>query len=715
LNTQKKFWRFVLVATAVAFVVVSVGLILLWRHLTAEQQVVLGAIFNKYFLFVLLVWLVFFVAIGFMLDWFFRFYMIPVNQINEQLRLLYTVNPDLRIHVDGCRDVVALVDTLNDYSDRQRGNRQTVEKELHSAKAQIQSERNVLASLLEDLPQGILVCAVDGRIVFYNRKAMNLLTHYQIDGRNLIGLGRSVFAFIDAQLITRALDRLGQKLALGQTSANERFLIETHAKEIIAAEIVPVLSSQQHISGFILYIEDQAAHIQKEKEMSARIQAWQHQLTQYISVIKSTAEILVDESVKASPERDHLVRLLAKEADLAAGLLTRSDITAKWSSRQPWPLTPMDATEWVHFLSYRASDAIRIKIALTSDLMPVQISVDIHHLTCALLYIFEKIKVAGQIDVIHGRLFAKDSWVYLDLTWQGAIIDNETIVQWKHSVPSIEGTELTLSLNDILQAHGARLWNMRSELPSGHAGLRILIPILEDDRRISVGRLSAVLPDSRPEFYDFDLFQSAFQSSEMDNRPLKDLVYTVFDTETTGLDPHGGDEIVSIAALRIINGRMLRTEHFDQLINPQRTLPWASIKFHGIRPEMLIDQPCIEEVLPRFYQFVQDTVLIGHNVAFDMRMLQMKEEQTGIRFRNPLLDTMLLSDIVHPALEKHGLKEVADRLGVRIIGRHTALGDATATGEIFLKLIPLLNAQGIRTLKEARLASQKSLFARMKY
>ena len=130
---------------------------------------------------------------------------------------------------------------------------------------------------------------------------------------------------------------------------------------------------------------------------------------------------------------------------------------------------------------------------------------------------------------------------------------------------------------------------------------------------------------------------------------------------------------------------------------------------------MLVNQPTIDKVLPRFHAFVRDTVIVGHNVAFDMRMLQMKENQTHICFTNPILDTMLLSDVVHPAHPKHSLQAVAERLGIRIMGRHTALGDAIATGEIFLRLIPLLAAQGIHTFQEASQASQKSLYARLKY
>ena len=175
------------------------------------------------------------------------------------------------------------------------------------------------------------------------------------------------------------------------------------------------------------------------------------------------------------------------------------------------------------------------------------------------------------------------------------------------------------------------------------------------------------------------------QSANVIKRPLRELIYTVLDTETTGLDPQGGDEIISISAVRIVNGRLLNEERFSQLVNPCRPLPWESVKYHGIRQEMLENQPVIEEVLPKFHAYVRGSTLVGHNVAFDMRMLQMKEERAGLRFDNPVLDTLLLSAFIHPAQKQHTLEAVADRFGVKIVGRHTALGDATATGQIFFE------------------------------
>jgi DNA polymerase-3 subunit epsilon len=98
-----------------------------------------------------------------------------------------------------------------------------------------------------------------------------------------------------------------------------------------------------------------------------------------------------------------------------------------------------------------------------------------------------------------------------------------------------------------------------------------------------------------------------------------------------------------------------------------------------------------------------------------MRFLQLQEEATGIAFHQPVLDTLLLSAVVHPHQDSHRLEAIAERFNVTVLGRHTALGDALVTAEIWLRLIPLLKEQGIHTLRQAREAAQKTYYARLKY
>ena len=150
-------------------------------------------------------------------------------------------------------------------------------------------------------------------------------------------------------------------------------------------------------------------------------------------------------------------------------------------------------------------------------------------------------------------------------------------------------------------------------------------------------------------------------------------------------------------------------------MNPKRNIPLISLKIHEIYPEMLDNKPTIAKVLPLFHEFAKNTVLVAHNAAFDMKFIQLKEEQTGIKFNNPVLDTLLLSAVCHPKQETHNLEDIVEKLGIELIGRHTALGDAMITAEIFLKFLPILEAMGIKTLGEAREASKKTVFSTIRF
>jgi len=196
---------------------------------------------------------------------------------------------------------------------------------------------------------------------------------------------------------------------------------------------------------------------------------------------------------------------------------------------------------------------------------------------------------------------------------------------------------------------------------------------------------------------------------------LSEMAYTVFDTETTGLEPSAGDEIISIGAVRVVNGRLLKGEVFEQLIDPLRPISPASVKFHGIEQRALAGQPTIGQVLPAFHKFCEDTVLVAHNAAFDMRFLELKEKTAGVHFEQPVLDTLLLSAVAHPAFDDHRLEAIAERLGVPVIGRHTALGDAFLAGEVFLRLLGQLRERGIVTLGQALDASRETYYARLRY
>ena len=214
-----------------------------------------------------------------------------------------------------------------------------------------------------------------------------------------------------------------------------------------------------------------------------------------------------------------------------------------------------------------------------------------------------------------------------------------------------------------------------------------------------------VLPP-RPEFYDFDLFKREPDRKGRDV-PLKELRCVVFDTETTGLQPSAGDEIISIGAVRVTNGKIVRGETFERLINPGMKIPKPSIRFHGITDKDVKGKPDAATVLPQFHRFCGSAALVAHNAAFDMKFLELKEKAAGVKFTNPVLDILLLSAFLHDHEDDHSLVATAQRLGIEISGRHSALGDALTEAKIFLAMLEPLADRGVVSLGDALDVSRK--------
>lgn len=202
---------------------------------------------------------------------------------------------------------------------------------------------------------------------------------------------------------------------------------------------------------------------------------------------------------------------------------------------------------------------------------------------------------------------------------------------------------------------------------------------------------------ARPLVYDFDLLTARPEQIDAET-PLSQLVYTVFDTETTGLLPHK-DEIVQIGALRVLGGRIVPGEHIDQLVDPGRPIPSAATRVHHVTDAMVAGKPDIAEVGRDFHAFARGSVIVAHNAPFDMAFLRRHRARMGVDWDNPVLDTVLLSAVLFGASETHTLDALCRRLGVTIPQRlrHTAFGDAQATAEVLIFMLPMLQARGLDT------------------
>ena len=188
--------------------------------------------------------------------------------------------------------------------------------------------------------------------------------------------------------------------------------------------------------------------------------------------------------------------------------------------------------------------------------------------------------------------------------------------------------------------------------------------------------------------------------------PMAAIDATVIDTETTGLDAATA-RIVQIGAVKIEAGQLNVESAFDVLVNPGVPIPPATSAVHGIVDKDVADAPGFGTVGPRLQAFVGNSILIGHTIGYDLFILQREAERAGLSWRlPPALDIRILAEVARPNLAQYDLDSIAAALGVTIAGRHTAWGDAKATAEIFVALVPLLRERGIRTIAEAAAASR---------
>lgn len=622
----------------------------------------------------------------------------------------------------GAPGLQALAGAVEGLAEKRRTLQTSLEARVREASAAVAHERDQLAALMAELQQSVVVCNLEGRILLYNERARALMRRISrapggAGGAELIGLGRSIHGVIDPARLQHARESVERRLGRGEAAASARFVAATEEGRLLQVGMAPVRPGGgaaktepggPAMTGFVLMFdditEDYAAHSGRDRRLQELIEANRASF----GSLQAALDMLDYPDLEAE-ERESFQSIIREEVGAMSGRLERLASAEAQEARSRWPLQDMLGADLLAAAARRIGADHGFAAAVVPGGDELWLRVDSFALIEALSFLAGRLAERMESRPDLGlRLTPAGGRAHLDLVWSGEAVEAEALSGWQtERMKPGEGFGASVSVREVAERHDGEIW-LERDRKRDLSFFRFLLPLASGETELAA-------EDSRPEFYDFDLFAAGEGDRSLDDRPLAGLNFTVFDTETTGLNPSQGDEILQIGAARIVNGKLLRGECYEQLVDPQRDIPEAGIPIHGVTPDMVQGQPTIAKALPAFHAFVGDTVLVGHNVAFDMRFLALKEEATGLRFDQPLLDTLLLSSVLHPEAESHSLEEIAKRLGVTISGRHTAAGDALATAEVFLKLLPLLRQKGIETLGQARAASQDSYYARLRY
>lgn len=173
------------------------------------------------------------------------------------------------------------------------------------------------------------------------------------------------------------------------------------------------------------------------------------------------------------------------------------------------------------------------------------------------------------------------------------------------------------------------------------------------------------------------------------------LEFVIFDTETTGLDPLTGDRVVEIAALKIKGGQ--RIAAFDILVNPGRQISPGAFAVNKITPEMLKDALGIEEVMPKFLEFIAGYYLCSYNAGFDLGFINNELKLMGFPAINnvTVFDVLTMAKRLMPGLPRYALWFVAQTLGIKSQQEHRAFSDVEMTLEVFNRLKIICQEKGV--------------------
>ena len=695
MKSKNRFIRFAVIAVIVTFSLFAAILFSVWNQLSPEQEKVVLSILHQYMGYFFAAFFLVPAAVLFGLDAIFHIYILPLKNMTDETAVMFTSNPSYRLKPVGGYETIRLAEIVNQFADRYESLERSINVKIAGAREEIEKEKNILSAIMAELPEGVLIVNKEGRIILYNRRAKDYFSapengpspdenHMDSDGR-FVGLGRSIFSLLDRELVNHALDKIEYQLnSKNSKSIASYFITFLGGRFICRFETVPILNKKREITGFVLIFQDITHEIDLYKKIKTRIQALKRELIPHAD----------------NSEIDRQIRKI--ESEIIETLITRNHLSG------------ISIKEVLSFMQKRAGHGFGLRINVSRVDKDSTVIMDPYLFVESIMFLINSIYKDSGVDEFDLRSRNVNSNLYLDMEWTGQGLTRDRLYELQTSDLDSGNIPVPLTISDVLRQHNGKIMLINA-CSHGFSGIRIILKS-QTGPEVSARnvRKPPVIVERKPEFYDFDLFSMKNGTRDF-TLPIDRLTYTVFDTETTGLNPEEGDEILSIGAVRIVNKKIQYGESFEKLIDPGRSIPFESYRIHGISREMTRGKPCIEKVLNEFAKYAEDTVLLGHNIAFDMKMLQMKEASCGITFKHPVLDTLLLSAFLHPTSNRHDMEKIAERMGVDIIDRHTAIGDAITAAKIFVKLIPLLRHKGIYTLKDALEASRQTYYSKIKY
>ncbi|MGB0671096.1 MAG: exonuclease domain-containing protein, partial [Rhodospirillales bacterium] len=448
--------------------------------------------------------------------------------------------------------------------------RREMNKAVAEATLNLDEQKRRLEAILHDLHEGVLICNFNHQIMLYNRRALELL---HVAGE--MGLGRSLFSIMNRQPFLHAIERLMNRLNEGRHLTHGLGVsfvgTTTDGRHTLEGRISLIIDKDQNPTGYLATFEDNTETIAVLARRDRLLREATEGMRRPVANVDVAVQTLTQHPDMNLEDQQRFIRMIASESEILSSKLTHLADEYREIITGSWPMADVYSGNLLNCVVRRLRDEHTIEGVMTG--IPQWLHCDSYTIVELINYVTHRIHAFAEVANVDFEAVSEGRKVYIDIRWDGPAIPASTVEAWMdHSLEHAFGG---ITAREVLDHHKSDMWFQQAE--DGRSRIRIPLHAAMNTREHE----TKVLP-SRPEFYDFGLF--TVPKTQADS-PLRNLTYVVFDTETTGLRPSDGDQIVSIAGVRIVNGRILTGESFSKLVHPGRSIPKESIVFHGITDE----------------------------------------------------------------------------------------------------------------------------------
>jgi len=415
-----------------------------------------------------------------------------------------------------------LARTIDAFARQRDALRADMHARVQAASREIEQERSRLAALMAELSQSVVVCNLDGRILLYNNRARlqfrALSSAPQLaGGGELIGLGRSIYAVFDRQLVAHALERVQQRLQRGVANPSAQFVTGTRTGQLLRVQMAPVRevgsggAGDAALNGFVLMLDNITRDFADESRRDLLLHGLTEGSRASLGNLLAAVEMLDYPDVDAAA-RERFHRVIRDEVKAMSERIRELSSHAIETLKTRWPLEDMLGTDFVAAVARRIEGQLECRAAVEAVDGELWLRLDSYSLLQALVHLAARLVDEHRVRLITVRMARAGARAQLDLVWSGPAMSTETVVGWETEPITVGGETLALTLRDVVERHVGAFWFERERVRH-ESFFRFLLPLAVAGEQLEASQL--VRAESRPEYYDFDLFRTSEQTREL--------------------------------------------------------------------------------------------------------------------------------------------------------------------------------------------------------